>query len=258
MSTKLTIKDIFKVDGSGVPYVKIVIYGPSLAGKTSMLTVYNVLRKVEDPETIYSSLKKIDDPSGRTIFYDQSTFELPKGQGVSVPRLRYQVWTVAGQKRHYIQRKVVLEGADGLIFMFDPSKEMWQDNVDSLDELISLKGNELGKSLPYLIVLNKMDLPEEKRIPTQKFLELLVDRKLASNVGEAYTRVLEMSCLQARNDLMALLRSPDIKSKLDEYGRLKRGARPLSVQKVAQPIEQLTREIIVQRIKAAKREASGY
>lgn len=255
MSTKPTIRDIFKVDGSGVPYIKLVIYGPSLAGKTSMLTVYNVLRKVEDPETIYSSLKKIDDPSGRTIFYDQSTFELPKGQGVSLARLRYQVWTVAGQKRHYIQRKVVLEGADGLIFMFDPRHEMWNDNVESLDELISLKGDVLGKSLPYLIVLNKIDLPAEERVPTDKFLDLLVEKKLAANKGEAYMRVVEMSCLQARNDLMKLLRSPDIKSKLDEYGRLKRGSRPPSVQKVAQPIEQLTREIIVHRIKAAKGEA---
>ena len=79
-------------------------------------------------------------------------------------------------------------------------------------------------------------------------------KKLATNKGEAYMRVVEMSCLQARNDLMNLLRSPDIKSKLDEYGRLKRGCRPDSVQRVAQPIEQLTREIIVQRIKAAKGE----
>lgn len=252
MGKQLTIKDIFKVDGQGVPYVKIVIYGPSLSGKTSMLTVYNVLRKVEDPEAIYSSLKKIDDPSGRTIFYDQSTFELPKGQGVSVPKLRYQVWTVAGQKRHYIQRKVVLEGADGLIFMFDPSKNMWNDNVESLDELIKLKGDLLGNALPYIVVLNKIDLPVETRTDTDKFLDLLVERNLAKNKGEAYMNVIETSCLNARNDLMSLLRSPDIKSKLDEYGRLKKGARPNSVQKVSQPIEQLTREIIVHRIKDAK------
>jgi len=255
MSSSLKIRDIFKVDGSGVPYLKLVIYGPSLSGKTSMLTVYNVLRKVEDPETIYSSLKKIDDPSGRTIFYDQSTFELPKGQGVSVPKLRYQVWTVAGQKRHYIQRKVVLEGADGLIFMFDPSKNMWDDNVESLVELIALKGDVLGKSLPFLIVLNKIDLPPEERTPTDKFLDLLIEKKLAANKGEAYMRVIETSCLQARNELMTLLRSPDIKSMLDEYGRLKKGARPLSVQKTAQPIEQLTREIIIHRVKSAKRES---
>ena len=252
-ATKMKIRDIFKTDGSGVPYLKLVIYGPSLSGKTSMLTVYNVLRKVEDPETIYSSLKKIDDPSGRTIFYDQSTFELPKGQGVSVPKLRYQVWTVAGQKRHYIQRKVVLEGADGLIFMFDPHTTMWKDNVESLEELIALKGDLLGKSLPFLIVLNKIDLPKEERIPTDKFLELLVDKTLSTNKGDAYMRVIETSCLQARNELMKLLRSPDIKSHLDEYGRLKRSSRPNSVAKVSQPIEQLTREIIIHRIKVAKK-----
>jgi len=136
--------------------------------------------------------------------------------------------------------------------MFDPSKNMWEDNVESLIELISLKGDTLGKSLPFLIVLNKIDLPPEERTPTDKFLDLLVEKKLADNKGDAYMRVIETSCLQARNELMTLLRSPDIKSLLDEYGRLKRSARPLSVQKVAQPIEQLTREIIIQRAKSAK------
>ncbi|MHA1305197.1 MAG: hypothetical protein ACTSPI_15975, partial [Candidatus Heimdallarchaeaceae archaeon] len=80
----------------------------------------------------------------------------------------------------------------------------------------------------------------------------LVEKGLAANKGEAYMRVLEISCLNARNELMQLLRSSDIKNKLDEYGRLKKGLRPLNVQKVAQPIEQLTREIIVHRIKVAK------
>ena len=102
------------------------------------------------------------------------------------------------------------------------------------------------------MVLNKIDLPIEERVPTENFLDLLIEKKLSNNKGEAYMRVIETSCLQARNELMTLLRSPDIKSKLDEYGRLKRGARPLSVQKVAQPIEQLTREIVIQRVKSAK------
>ncbi|MCK4845151.1 MAG: hypothetical protein KAS95_05735, partial [Candidatus Heimdallarchaeota archaeon] len=106
----------------------------------------------------------------------------------------------------------------------------------------------------FLIVLNKIDLPKEERIPTDKFLDLLVDKNLSINKGDAYMRVIETSCLQARNELMKLLRSPDIKGHLDEYGRLKRSSRPNNVAKVSQPIEQLTREIIIHRIKVAKKE----
>lgn len=253
MSTPITIKDIFKTDAANVPFIKIVLWGPSLAGKTSLLTVYNVLRKVEDPDTIYSALKKIDDPSGRTIFYDQSTFELPRGQGTSLPMLRYQLWSVAGQKRHHVQRKVVLEGADGIVIMFDPTTDQWPHNVESLDELISLRNKELNSGeIPYLIVLNKMDLPAEKRSPTDDFMQLLVDKSLADNVGNAYMRVIETSCLEARNDLMTKLRDADRHLYLDENGRLKRGERPNSVRKIAQPIEQLTREIVVKRIKTAR------
>ena len=102
------------------------------------------------------------------------------------------------------------------------------------------------------VFLSHLSFPFEERIPTDKFLDLLIEKKLAKNKGDAYMRVIETSCLQARNELMHLLRSPDIKSKLDEYGRLKKGARPLSVQKVAQPIEQLTREIVIHRVKAAR------
>ena len=256
MSSSVRVNDVFKVDSNGVPFIKMVLWGPSLAGKTSLLTVYNVLRKVEDPETIYSALKKIDDPSGRTIFYDQSTFELPKGQGTSLPTLRYQLWTVAGQERHHVQRKIVLKGADGVLLLLDSSKDQWEHNVASLEELIKLKEDDLksGK-LPFLIVLNKSDMPSEDRSPTMDFINLLVQKGIVKDVGTAYLRIIETSCLKARDDLISKLRDPERASFLDENGHLKKGERPLSVRKVAQPIEQLTREIVVNRIKNAQKQA---
>ncbi len=243
---------LFKRDAEGVPHIKIVIWGPSLAGKTSMLTVFNILKRIEDPELVYSELKRIDDPSGRTIYYDQSIFELPKGQGTSLPLLRYQVWTVAGQERHKDTRKIVIRGADGIIIMFDPTKEQWEANKRSLLELIELVGEELGTKIPFLVVVNKIDLPKEERTPTEEFMKLLVEVGLAKDIGEAYMKTLEISCLEARNDLLMLPRRPDWRQLIDQNGRLKREARPDSVRRVAQPIEQITRMIIEQKIKQHK------
>ncbi len=243
---------LFKRDAEGVPHIKIVIWGPSLAGKTSMLTVFNILKRIEDPDLVYSELKRIDDPSGRTIYYDQSIFELPKGQGTSLPLLRYQVWTVAGQERHRDTRRIVIRGADGIIIMFDPSKEQWEANKKSLAELKTLMGDELGSKIPFLVIVNKIDLPKEERTPTEEFMQLLVEMGLATNVGEAYMKTLEISCLEARNDLLALPRRPDWRELIDGKGRLKREARPESVRRVAQPIEQITRMIIENKIKQHK------
>ena len=83
------MSNIFKRDVEGIPTIKITIFGPSLAGKTSLLTIYSILKKVESPDQVYSELKKIEDPTGRTALFDQSVFTLPRGQGTSLPLMRY-------------------------------------------------------------------------------------------------------------------------------------------------------------------------
>ena len=64
------MKQVFKRDVEGVPTIKLTVFGPSLAGKTSLLTIYSILKKVENPDSVYSEIKKIDDPSGRTALFD--------------------------------------------------------------------------------------------------------------------------------------------------------------------------------------------
>lgn len=241
---------VFRRDAEGVPTIKLTVFGPSLAGKTSLLSIYSILKKVENPEQVYSELKKIDDPSGRTALFDQSVFELPKGQGTSLPLMRYALYSVAGQDRYRETRKVVLRGTDGLMIMLDPALEQWEANQSSLEELMGLLGNELkSKELPWILVVNKIDLPKEQRKETNKFLELMVNVGLVDDLGQAYEKYMEMSCLDARNDLLAMPRRPDWREQLDSSGRLRRDARPPSVVKAAQPIENLTRLVIEHKIR---------
>lgn len=244
------MSSIFRRDAEGVPTIKLTVFGPSLAGKTSLLSIYSILKKVEDPTMVYSELKKIDDPTGRTALFDQSVFELPKGQGTSLPLMRYALYSVAGQDRYKETRKVVLRGTDGLMIMVDPQHDQWESNEASLREIMDLMGKELTTGeLPWIFVVNKIDLPKDGRKDQNDFLNLLVSVGLCKDVGEAYTKYMEMSCLDARNDLLAMPKQADWREQLDANGRLRRDARPPSVVKAAQPIENLTRLVIEHKIK---------
>ena len=243
------LNQIFKRDAENVPTIKLVIFGPSLAGKTSLLSIYSTLKKVENPEQIYSDLKKIEQ-DGRTVLFDQSVFELPKGQGTSLPLLRYALYSVAGQDRFKDTRTVVLRGTDGLMIMLDPSLEQYEFNKSSIKEISQLLGDELkAEKIPWILVINKIDLPPVKRTPTDKIMELIVEENLVENMGEAYVKTHEISSLQAKIDLLSLPKRHDWKQLLDQYGRLKRDARPQSVKNCAGAIENLTRMVIEYKIR---------
>ena len=95
-----------KRDHEGVPTCKVVFWGPTMAGKTTALTIFKVLKSLEDPENVYKFLK-LEDPTGRTLFFDQAIFGVGKDPRTGLPYLKYHIFTVPGQDRHVGQRKVV-------------------------------------------------------------------------------------------------------------------------------------------------------
>ncbi len=127
---------------------KIVYWGPSMGGKTT--SVFWLSKN--DPELIKGNLQSIADPTGRTLFFDRAV--------AGVGKITFQVYTVAGQKRHKGQRKVILQGVDGVIFVWDAQKEFWDDNIWSVNELKDfLIHEENGSKIPVIIMVNKRDLP---------------------------------------------------------------------------------------------------
>lgn len=236
--------EVVKRDHQGIPSVKIVYWGPTMAGKTTALTITKVLKSLEDPENVYKFLK-LEDPTGRTLFFDQGIFGIGKTAS-GAPILKYHLFTVPGQERHAGQRKVVLRGAHGLIAVVDSEKSRWQENKKALMEINELAGDKLAQgTLPYFIMLNKMDLPADQRITSLDVQKLLQESGMTENLRDAAVRIIEMSCLQARDDLKKLLGSSDRSSITDEDGKLKKEYRPQSVQRVIKPVEGLIREIIV-------------
>ncbi len=240
--------EIIKRDHQGVPVVKIVFWGPTLAGKTTALTITKVLKSLEDPENVYKFLK-LEDPTGRTLFFDQAIFGIGK-TAAGLPILKYHLFTVPGQERHAGQRKVVLRGAHGLIVVIDSEKSRWEENKFALQEINDLAGDKLTSgALPYFIMLNKMDLPKDQRISSLEVSKLLSESGVTSSLRDAAVRIIEVSCLDARDDLKSLLSSGDRTQIVDENGRLRKEYRPQSVIRVIKSVESLIREIIVQMMK---------
>ncbi|MFQ5750711.1 MAG: ATP/GTP-binding protein, partial [bacterium] len=81
---------------------------------------------------------------------------------------RFNLYTVPGQVYYNFSRKIILKGADGIVFVADSQKNRMGDNLDSL---LDLEKNliEMGHSLqnfPWVIQYNKRDLPYIETITT--------------------------------------------------------------------------------------------
>jgi signal recognition particle receptor subunit beta len=136
-------------DAEGRHRFKIVFYGPSLCGKTSSLAwLYN---KVDGLEK--GKFTQLADPHGRTLFFDFAPMQATTG-------VVFDVYTTAGQERHKHQRKIVIQGVDGILFVVDSSPDQLQENIESYSELKEYIGDLLGTSIPMIVTLNKRDLHE--------------------------------------------------------------------------------------------------
>jgi hypothetical protein len=140
--------------GDGTLVFKICFYGPSLGGKTTALDW--VYRR----EGLASGdMQQIQDPTGRTLFFDRVV--------ARVSNVVFQVYTVAGQRRHKFQRQTVLKGTDAVIFTFDSLIDQWEENLWSLKELLRFYGNKLipteafaPPEVPLVLCANKRDLED--------------------------------------------------------------------------------------------------
>ncbi len=246
MSADLDLSNIFSVDREGVPNLKIVLFGPTMAGKTSMVTVFNALRRMENPDTIVSSLTKIQDVSGRTVFFDQGVFQTPPFKGKKFDRLRYQIWTIPGEERHKVQREIVMKGADAVLLVLNYEKSAWDQNLKTIREAKDFVGEKFGKKIPVVAFINKSDLSSEQRTDKRAFIRVLAEHDAIPEQQTA-NYVMTGSCLNARNDLIEILNS----SNRSEYlvnNRLSIAKRPDSVWLIVRPIQQLTKLAVSQRL----------
>jgi len=146
--------------------VKIVYYGPGLGGKTTNLQ-YIYERTSPDQR---GKLISLATETERTLFFDFLPLDLGTVKGF---RIRFHLYTVPGQVFYDASRKLILKGADGVVFVADSQRERMDANIESLNNLkVNLRENGLDiLTIPYVLQLNKRDLPSA--VPVEEMLRVL-------------------------------------------------------------------------------------
>ena len=160
---------------------KIVYYGPGMSGKTTNLEKVHEL----SPQQHKGNMTTIATEGDRTLFFDYMGLDLGTIAGM---KTKLQLYTVPGQIYYNATRKLVLNGADGVIFIADSHPEKVKENIESLDNLATnLKENGLDiESMPLVIQYNKRDLPNA--LPTEEMDKTLKRYKNAEyTTGSART-----------------------------------------------------------------------
>lgn len=134
---------------------KIVYYGPGLCGKTTNL---QYIFEASKPEAKGKMISLATDTE-RTLFFDFMPLDLGVVRGYKV---RFHLYTVPGQVFYDASRKLVLRGADGLIFVADSQPSRMEANVESVENLATnlAEHNQSLDKIPYIIQYNKRDMPE--------------------------------------------------------------------------------------------------
>jgi signal recognition particle receptor subunit beta len=135
---------------------KIVYYGPGRSGKTTNL--HYIYERV--PETRRGRMVSLATQTDRTLFFDFLPIDLGQISGFST---RFQLYTVPGQVYYNATRRLVLQGADGVVFVGDSQARQLDENIESLQNLQSnlLEHGVDVRTMPLVMQYNKQDLPRE-------------------------------------------------------------------------------------------------
>lgn len=147
-------------------HCKIVYYGPGRCGKTTnLLHIYETMNPKDRGKML-----TIDTKGDRTLFFDLLPLNLGKIKGFDI---RIQLYTVPGQVMYEATRRLVLKGADGLVFVADPLKVRQERNIESLEDLRrNLQAHKLKlEEMPIVLQYNKRDLVDTP-VPTLTVEEL--------------------------------------------------------------------------------------
>jgi mutual gliding-motility protein MglA len=157
------ISGLLAVFGVCVPFInfpareincKLVYYGPGLGGKTANLQwIYDHTGNNQKGKMISLATE-----TDRTLFFDFLPIDLGTVRGF---KTRLHLYTVPGQVFYEASRKLILKGADGVVFVADSQEERMDANLETLENLQEhLKEHGLNFSaIPYVLQLNKRDLP---------------------------------------------------------------------------------------------------
>ncbi len=159
---------------------KIVYYGPGRSGKTTNLQyVYSQV-----PADRRGRMVSLATQTDRTLFFDFLPLDLGTISGFTT---RFQLYTVPGQVYYNATRKLVLQGADGVVFVADSQVRQLDENLDSLQNLHAnlLEQGVDVRTVPMVLQFNKQDLPPELILTAPELDDALNFRTLPSFGSDA-------------------------------------------------------------------------
>jgi mutual gliding-motility protein MglA len=159
---------------------KIVYYGPGRSGKTSNLQyIYSQV-----PDDRKGRMVSLATQTDRTLFFDFLPLDLGSISGFTT---KFQLYTVPGQVYYNATRKLVLQGADGVVFVADSQVRQLDENIESLQ---NLQANVLEhgidiRTLPMILQYNKQDLPRDLILAPTELDDALNFRAVPSFAADA-------------------------------------------------------------------------
>jgi len=134
---------------------KVVYYGPAQSGKTTNL---EQIHRLTDPSG-QNRLISLNTAQDRTLFFDLLPFSLGTVAGYD---FKVQLYTVPGQVQYNATRRVVLAGADAVVFVADSRKASFKENLAAFENMkVNLLANRLvPEKIPLVFQYNKQDLPD--------------------------------------------------------------------------------------------------
>jgi small GTP-binding protein len=159
---------------------KIVYYGPGRSGKTTNLQyVYSQV-----PADRKGRMVSLATQTDRTLFFDFLPLDLGTISGFAT---KFQLYTVPGQIYYNATRKLVLQGADGVVFVADSQVRQLDENIESLQNLQAniLEQGVDARTLPVVLQFNKQDLPAELILSPQELDDALNFRNLKTFPADA-------------------------------------------------------------------------
>ena len=134
---------------------KIVYYGPGLSGKTTNLQYIHEELPIKNKGRMLTLATETD----RTLYFDFLPVDAGIVRGI---KTRVQLYTVPGQVFYNATRRMVLKGADGVVFVADSQLSMTEANLESLENLReNLMAHDLKlEDMPMVMQFNKRDLED--------------------------------------------------------------------------------------------------
>jgi len=156
---------------------KILYYGPAAGGKTTSLQVLH--RRAHGSQKM--ELISVNTAQDRTILFDLLPLRTIAFRSYE---LRFQVIAVPGQRLYAATRKMLLKGADSIVFVANSAADRFQENLQSLKEMTeNLLSHGIDPSTtPVIFQYNKRDLPDTTEIK-------VLDRALNARSSESFPSI---------------------------------------------------------------------